>query len=159
MKPAPPCPSLCRFLLYSSLLVLLCSCTAAVKNTGSNGSSDRMALEDMGNGICRQGPSRLMWQIKKSKKFSTWEEANEYAGSLELGGYDDWRLPTREETLFLSELLQLNKGGCPITFKRPHWVNTREKATAGYWEDYPLCGGSELLWVEGKHGPVRAVRP
>ncbi len=116
-------------------------------------------LEDMGNGVCQQLPSRLMWQIKESPKFSTWQEAKDYADSLELGGFDDWRLPTREECLFLAELLEITKGDCPITFSKAHWVSKESRKNPGHWESYPLCGGSELRWVKGKNGSVRAVRP
>jgi len=37
----------------------------------------------------------LMWE-KESRKME-WDDGMEYAKNLRLGGYDDWRLPTREE--------------------------------------------------------------
>lgn len=159
MRPKPTCHRLFLFMLCISSTLLLTSCTATRNAADGTASRKSMMLEDMGNGVCRQGPSRLMWQIKRSKRFSTWEEANEYVSSLQLGGFDDWRLPTKQETLFLSELLLLNNGTCPISFTRAHWMNDKDKGIAGYWEDYPLCGGSEFLWVDGKEGSVRAVRP
>ncbi|MCF8057559.1 MAG: DUF1566 domain-containing protein [Desulfocapsa sp.] len=159
MWPKTTCHRLFHLMLCLSSVLFLASCAGTKTTADGNAPGESLLLEDMGNGVCHQGSSRLMWQIQKSQKFSTWDEANEYANSLQLGGFDDWRLPTKEETLFLSELLLLNNGNCPITFKRAHWVNSKDKGTAGFWEDYPLCGGSEFLWVEGKKGSVRAVRP
>jgi len=39
----------------------------------------------------------LMYQSQPFIKKYTWEEAKEYAKNLRLGGFDDWRLPTRAE--------------------------------------------------------------
>ena len=151
---------------YSILFILglgcafnLTSCTNSVTTGDDSAPRENLVLEDMGNGMCRQLPSGLLWQIKESPEFSTWDEANEYVTSLQLGGYDDWRLPTREECLFLSELLEIKKGTCPIKFRRAHWISTKHNGKSGYWDDYPLCGGSEFRWVRGKEGSVRAVRP
>ena len=38
-----------------------------------------------------------MWQKSGSKKGMNWREALKYAETLELGGYDDWRLPNAKE--------------------------------------------------------------
>jgi len=48
----------------------------------------------------------LMYQNQPFRKKYTWEEAKEYAQKLRLGGYDDWRLPTRDE---LKKLLTKKK--------------------------------------------------
>lgn len=147
------------FILGLGCVFSQASCTHSV-TTGDDGVPRKtVLLEDMGNGVCRQLPSGLMWQIKESRKFSSWNEANEYVNSLELAGYTDWRLPTRDECLDLSEILQIKKGTCPIKFKRAHWIRGKKNGKTGYWDDYPLCGGSELRWVRGKEGSVRAVRP
>ena len=155
---------MCRYsiLLLAGLLSVstLSSCSKPV-TTGNGGiPQDKVILEDMGNGVCRQLLSGLMWQIKESKKIPTWEEAHEYVNRLQLGGFDDWRLPTRDECLFLSELLLMKKGDCPIKIKGGHWVNVHwSTGKSGHWEDYPLCRGSEFRWVKSKEGSVRAVRP
>ena len=39
----------------------------------------------------------LMWQKETVTENMTWDDAIEYAKNLRLGGYDDWRLPTKEE--------------------------------------------------------------
>lgn len=147
------------FMLGLACTFILASCTTTVTTEDGSVVQQKVLLEDMGNGMCRQLPSGLIWQIEESQKFATLNEANEYVNSLKVGGFDDWRLPTRSECLSFSELLELKKGNCPIKFKRAHWVSNHKKNKPGYWEDYPLCGGSEFRWVKGKKGSVRAVRP
>ena len=149
-------------LLLTGLLSVyaLSACSKSVSTEAEVINQHKVFVENMGNGVCRQFPSGLMWQIKKSKKIPTWEEANEYANRLELGGFDDWRLPTPDECLFLSELLLMKKGDCPIKNKGGQWVNGHwSTGNPGHWEDYPLCGGPEFRWVNSKEGSVRAVRP
>jgi len=135
------------------------SCSKPVATEAGGTARHEIFLEDIGNGVCRQLPSGMMWQIKKSEAISTWEEANEYANRLELGGFNDWRLPTRHECLFFSELLLMKKGDCGITIKKGHWISDNKKRKPGFWDEYPLCGGSEFRWVKSKKGFVRAVRP
>lgn len=115
-------------------------------------------LKNMGNGICLQQPSGLMWQIERGKKISTFQEASDAAAHLELGGFSDWRLPTKEECYALAELLTLKKGDCPIKNQGGYWIKSTN-GTPGHWEDYPLCGGPEFRWVKDAKGYVRAVRP
>ncbi len=147
------------FILGAACVTNLASCSKPMTTDDDSVLRKEVLLKDMGNGVCRQLPSGLMWQIKESQKFSTWNEANDYVKGLKLGGFDDWRLPTREECLNFSELLEMKKGDCPIKFKRAHWISNNNRHKSGYWEDYPLCGGSEFRWVKGKKGTVRAVRP
>jgi formylglycine-generating enzyme required for sulfatase activity len=50
----------------------------------------------------------MMWTIEDNGKEINWDEANEYAKQLRLGGYSDWRLPTIEE---LEKLYDPRRGG------------------------------------------------
>ncbi|MEN8198427.1 MAG: DUF1566 domain-containing protein [Thermodesulfobacteriota bacterium] len=138
---------------------VLYGCAESSAPEKGKSSSRGVLVEDLGNGLCLLHHSGLMWQIDESKKIATYEEADAYAQSLEFAGFSDWRLPTRDECQEFSELMLMKKGNCPIVFKRPHWVARGKRHEAGYWDDYPLCGGSELRWVKGKQGTVRAVRP
>jgi hypothetical protein len=45
----------------------------------------------------------LTWQVIPSDDQMTWDEAVEYCENLELGGYDDWRLPSLKEAFSLSD--------------------------------------------------------
>jgi len=51
----------------------------------------------------------LMYQNQPFTKTYTWEEAQEYAKKLRLGGYDDWRLPTRAELNKISNIKMYGK--------------------------------------------------
>jgi uncharacterized protein (TIGR02145 family) len=46
----------------------------------------------------------LSYQNQPFTKEYTWEEAKKYAKNLRLGGYDDWRLPTKEELNKISNI-------------------------------------------------------
>lgn len=59
---------------------------------------------DNGDGTVTDNVTGLMWQQDPGEKM-TWEEAVENLESFELGGYDDWRLPTVKE---LYSLVQFN---------------------------------------------------
>ncbi|MBW1812694.1 MAG: DUF1566 domain-containing protein [Deltaproteobacteria bacterium] len=136
------------------------SCATPERQKAGAVTPAKVVLRDLGNGVCHQLPAGLMWQIKKSKMISTQEEADEYVKRLQLAGFDDWRLPTHNECLFLSELLMMKKGDCPIKKStKGYWVSNGKKGESGFWDDYLLCGGPEFHWVTSKKGYVRAVRP
>lgn len=46
----------------------------------------------------------IMYQNQSFTKSYTWEQANIYAENLRLGGYDDWRVPKREELNKISNI-------------------------------------------------------
>ncbi|MEN8191104.1 MAG: DUF1566 domain-containing protein, partial [Thermodesulfobacteriota bacterium] len=134
-----------RIFMLLSMCVLaatLSGCADSGTTGGTSLSGKQLVLEDLGNGVCSYHPSGLMWQIEPSKKISTLKEALEYVNSLELAGFTDWRLPTRDECLNLAELIDMKKGNCSMKIDRAHWVQDRKNGKAGYWDDYPLCGGS-----------------
>jgi hypothetical protein len=56
------------------------------------------------DGIVLDNETGLEWEVNFHQM--TWDEAQEYAESLRLGGYDGWRVPTRPE---LESLLNLEK--------------------------------------------------
>ncbi len=66
---------------------------AAVERARSLG--DRFA--PVGNGTVIDRVTNLMWATYSNDEAVSWPEANRYARGLSLGGYRDWRLPTRAE--------------------------------------------------------------
>ncbi len=74
----------------------------------------------------------LMWE--KDSREMTWNEGMEYAKSLRLGGYDDWRLPTLKE---LGEVVTLC-GGELTTFGDDDWDKKigRNRENTLYQEAY-----------------------
>ncbi len=61
---------------------------------------------DKGDGTVIDNVTDLMWAQDLSKASMSWEEAVEYCENLELGGYDDWRLPTVKELWSLRNFSQ-----------------------------------------------------
>lgn len=157
---APKKYNYCMLLIATiGLFMLLPSCSKTTQNDSGGNYQGQDFLEDMGDGICRQHPSGLMWQAAKSQNFSNWEDANQYVESLSLGGFDDWRMPTPDECLRLSKLIQLKKSNCPIETGGNHWVSKSDKIEAGQWESNVLCDGPVFRWTKDKKGTVKAVRP
>ncbi|MGQ1890239.1 Lcl C-terminal domain-containing protein [Thermophagus sp. OGC60D27] len=58
---------------------------------------------DNGDGTVTDNVTGLMWQQTPSSENFTWDEAVEYCENLELGGYDDWRMPTVKELFSISD--------------------------------------------------------
>jgi hypothetical protein len=51
----------------------------------------------------------LMYQNQPFTKEYNWKEAKKYAKDLRLGGYDDWRLPTKDELYKISNIKTYGK--------------------------------------------------
>jgi len=100
-----------------------------------------------------------MWQAGRSDNFTSWEEADQYVKTLNLGGYEDWRLPTPDECLRVSKLMQAKKSNCPMETGGNHWVSKSENIEAGQWESNVYCDGPIFRWTKEKKGTVKAVRP
>ncbi|OOB78336.1 MAG: hypothetical protein BEN18_07620 [Epulopiscium sp. Nuni2H_MBin001] len=56
-----------------------------------------------GDGTITDNNTGLMWQEIPIDSKMTWSQAMEYCESLELAGYDDWRLPTADELFSISD--------------------------------------------------------
>jgi len=52
---------------------------------------------DKEDGTILDTRTNLLWQQSPPNKLFTWQDANKHCKSLTLAGYDDWRLPTKEE--------------------------------------------------------------
>ena len=119
-------------------------------------------LKNLGNGICQDTESGLMWQVQKSKTFKDQENAVQYTKELDLGGYADWRLPTVDERKYLKkEVYDLKKNGdCDL--EKPdgnYWTEDQENGlNPGRLDPNDECGGGYKFLVK-KKGRVRAVRP
>lgn len=94
-------------------------------------------------GVYLDPETGLMWTLKDNGKSTSWGEANEYAKSLSLAGYKDWRLPTIDE---LERLFDRNSG----TIRKPFdltgtwvWSSTREDSDSA-WFFYFDVGGRGL---------------
>lgn len=102
----------------------------------------------------------LMWSKATIAKGKTWAEAKEAAAAVRLGGYTDWRLPTRAELLTLVD----------DTRSKPAIDTARFDCESDwYWTSTPLASSpSGYAWLvffgngyynrQLINGRVRAVR-
>ena len=141
----------------------LCGCVSSQQETLTASEIKQSALYSEEAGICQERNSSRMWQVEKGETFSSLRAAESYAENLELGGYDDWRLPTREELLQLHKIFFWKKNGnCSMNQKGDYWYSSgsREYAIGRFETQYLFCG-PEFKFVESRRGKgyVRAVRP
>ena len=64
---------------------------------------EEMSYQDNGDETITDKNTGLMWQQIPSSDDYTWQEAVDYCESLELGGYDDWRMPSCKELYSISD--------------------------------------------------------
>ena len=63
----------------------------------------KMSYQKNDNGITIDLNTGLMWQEIPTTEGFDWQGAKDYAENLELGGYDDWRMPTTKELYSISD--------------------------------------------------------
>lgn len=146
-----------KYILLIGIYSILSQGCATTPPSGRQ--TDPTRLTDLGNGICQEDNGR-MWQVERTEVFSSGQEARNYVHNLELGNFNDWRLPSKEELYELCYLLELRLAGdCPIKLKGSYWLANGSDTDAGEWESYPLCGGPGFRYFKGKTGRVKGVRP
>lgn len=125
---------------------------------GLSAKNARFTLPDQG--VLQDTGSGQMWQLERSKRITSFKEAQAFAENLTLGGYDDWRLPTIYELYDLNFLFDLHKNG-NITLNREgnYWSGEKDgDGMIGAWAISDQCDPSRQ-YEPGKAGYVRAVRP
>ena len=83
----------------------------------------------------------------------TWYQAGEYAGTLKLGDFSDWRLPTR------AELGDLGRGALSPAFKLAGccaWSSESEDSSSA-WE-FHFGEGRDYWLFTNRHAQALAVR-
>jgi len=143
-------------IVFSALMLLSGLLFLSPLNAGAG--SPR--LVDLGNGICKDLETGLMWQVRKSHKFYTEEEAQKYVKSLRLGGYSDWRLPTKKERWDLLHVFLLNKqGNCTLKYLGlPYWTTNTDKGTRPIRLEIACYCRDDQVISYARYGFVRAVR-
>lgn len=118
-------------------------------------------LVQLDNTMVKDTKTGLIWQFDKSaEQFDSKEKAAQYAGSLDLGGYHDWRLPTLDERWDLLQVFVLkNNGGIEFPkFDNKYWTMETHKGTLPIKLDIScMCRGDQEIEYKSA-GYVRAVR-
>jgi len=91
--------------------------------------ADAETLHNLGNGICVDTSSGLMWQIGHSRRLRDADKVQQYIRDLSLGGFTDWRLPTTAESKGLRLLIDIHgNGACGIEQPRKrYWMLDQQK--------------------------------
>ena len=126
---------------------------------GQSGPLDNLVIN--GDGTVTDTSTGLMWQQQTAGPM-TWEEAISYCEGLSLGGYNDWRLPNRNELQSLVDYTRycpaIDTTVFPGTMSSNYWSST----TCAYYTSYAWCVGFHdgFVYYDGKSSSyyVRAVR-
>jgi len=124
------------------------------------GTVHAQTLQNLGNGICLDSSTGLMWQIGHGRRLDDHGKVEQYLTALDLGGYSDWRLPTILESKGLRLLIDIHGNG-PCGIEKPmarYWmVDPKKGMVPVRLELESFCRGIYSLSA-GKRGYVRAVR-
>ncbi|WP_372744691.1 DUF1566 domain-containing protein [Lutibacter sp.] len=104
-----------------------------------------MSFKKNENGTITDLNSGLMWQEIPSTEGFDWNNAKEYCENLELGGFNDWRMPTLKELFSISDF---SEGWPYINTTYFSLVNNeRVDKSEQYWASNQYIGHTE----EGKY--------
>ena len=96
----------------------------------------------------------LKWAQDAGGQVITWDNANAYVQKLMLGGYSDWRLPTKEElesllTYCKSKGIPVEEGKCVEYYSKIGFKNVQH---GYYWSSTSYAGSKYHAWVVGMWG-------
>ncbi|MDY6989848.1 MAG: DUF1566 domain-containing protein [Thermodesulfobacteriota bacterium] len=118
---------------------------------------------DNGDGTVTDTTSGLMWQQTETKAMD-WEKALAYCENIDLGGYQDWRLPNIRELLSLVDdngaAPSINATFFPGCRPQTYWSSTTHTGFPGFAWGVPFEGNDQALRASQKGRPnyVRAIR-
>lgn len=140
---------------------VISGCAASKNSTEMLPGKSQERFKVQGREICIDSRTGKMWQKGKEGGFHSYEDAQQYVNNLQLGGYSDWRLPTKSELFDLHNVFFLKKNGnCTMKRTGEYWSTDKKDTPAlGHWETYHLCGpGFKYVKSVGSKGYVRAIR-
>ncbi len=95
---------------------------------------------DNGDGTITDNVTGLIWQKQDDATGRTWADAGAYCDASTLGGYSDWRLPSRIELISI-----VDKGGYNPAINATYFPST---ASSGYWSS-TTYGTFSAIYVGG----------
>lgn len=120
---------------------------------------DAMSYTDNGDGTVTDEATGLTWQQVPSSADMTWQEAVDYANELELGGFDDWRMPSAKELYSIADFstgwpyldtTSFSLASGEVTKDEQYW-------TSNYYVGTTVEGGSDAAFgVNAVTGHIKA---
>lgn len=115
----------------------------------------RADFVDNGNGTVTNTDTGLTWQQLGSESQMTWEEALNYASSLDLAGCTDWRVPNRKELQSIVDRSQRNPAIDSILFPQTHaefyWSSSKKRHSGLVWGVEFYKGRNSLASFNSPH--------
>lgn len=99
-----------------------------------------MRLQSNGNGTITDTETGLMWQADPISKQCIYQDATNYASSLSLSGYNNWRLPT------VYELSDLSKHFTDNPKLKKLFLNLYINSRDGYWTSSKVTPDRNNIW-------------
>ncbi len=148
-----------KLLVTALATLLLGGCAGQSGQTAQADNPDGARLIAMGNGICKDTKTGIMWQVGSSRSLKSLDDAKKYTQSLQEGGYDDWRLPSVTELYGLYMIFDLHQNGnCKLEVEGTYWSDEADlEGRVGTWELDDNCD-PERQYIPKDKGKVRAVR-
>lgn len=118
------------------------------------------SLVQLSESLFQEKKLERVWQVQRSKKLKTTEDAVAYINQLNQGEFNNWRLPTKHELQDLFNIFDLkDNGNVTIRLEGSYWLAENHGVPyVGTFEIGDQCGPSRTFF-KGKTGYVRAVRP
>ncbi len=127
--------------------------------SGHSRVSDNLVIN--GDGTVTDTETGLMWQGNDSEEMN-WKESLAYCENLSIAGYDDWRMPSREE---LRSVVDYEKSGpaistnfFPDTNPSRYWSATAYASNTSYAWCVLFSNGDDSNYRKSGSLNVRAVR-
>ena len=112
--------------------------TSSKKRVGESSKKECARFVINTNGTVLDNKTNLTWQREVPDEEFNWKQAKEYASQLNLGGYTDWRVPTRDELIGIVDLTRHSPAINPDCFP-----NTPSEA---FWSSSQYAYGSDDAW-------------
>lgn len=113
---------------------------------------------DNGDGTITDTSTGLMWEKTSDRNTYTWSQAKDYCDALNLGGYSDWRLPTRNELQTLVHYGRFNPAISMSFFPALTTSYFPETAPSYYWTSTISAGSAGVAWyVHFRYGYVHYI--
>lgn len=127
------------------------------------GSPRAQSYDTSSAGVVLDRVTHLTWQRHVDPVTRTWREAKQYCACLELGGHDDWRMPSRIELVsivdFTKNTPSIDSVAFPETPSEWFWTSSTLAANPEEaWYIYFDNGFSKFILAEDFPYRVRCVR-